>query len=770
MPTPFQYLKQNIYRIKFDCDPKYIPEYKRTFAAVLDRVDKYFIDNKLYDCGDYQSYVEDMIKYGSKFSFRIDEEIKKRGWDGVHSRKSDGSRSIGIIPEEIGRGLEAEGTLCHEFLHYLTLGPDKLKYKKNGKNVEVEFSLYKGQSKESVWEQGNTSSTPDFSFRKLSVEAVNYGFMCEAMTELTKQKIYSLEESYGSYKPLTEMMDFVSRMVGVEISTREFLQGNLQTFSYAMSNAFHTFYNDCETFFEKYTQNANIDYKRDKSYIAIQDTFVRSYLTSIEMELRSSKYKPSKVAEILSTLYSAPVPNRQYDAKISSLKTNLAVRQKLPTEQCKKFRQTLNKTISEMALHDTKTFALPENAPNVILKQTKAGLAISYNGSPDILASELPSNTNNTIVLQRRDGQDFIHTILKLTEQGFYEISSKNLTTCKVQTINLMFDAKNPNSVLISDKENGTKYQLPFADIQKRREKNIEENKTLLDNFQHFAAIQDMISAMPAKRYCDIKKIISNGGQEYLVATSKDKTMFVKVEDKEYKLVDIKAKSKLPETQVCDKIYTGKNKTGMIGYMPTKSSTDEDNSIVYSLADGTTFVSYWNDGKLFYGEKIYPFANTTDTRIVTTKNDTLYSTSNESLDSVFEKPAATSTTDTSYSSRVIKRELPTRDLDAERKAREEQQRKQAETQRRQQEIERRREEERRHKEIRDEEIARRNKKLEEERRHRAQKAEAQQQNYSDLQEHISKRQRIYDEFDVDITDIVNRQQNQRQNVSYGRSR
>ena len=52
MPTPFQYLKQNIHRIKFDCDPKYIPEYKRAFAAVLERVDKFFIENKLYNCGD----------------------------------------------------------------------------------------------------------------------------------------------------------------------------------------------------------------------------------------------------------------------------------------------------------------------------------------------------------------------------------------------------------------------------------------------------------------------------------------------------------------------------------------------------------------------------------------------------------------------------------------------------------------------------------------------------------------------------------------------
>ena len=130
--TPFQYLKQNINKIKFDCEPKYVPEYKRAFAAVLDKMDKYFAQNGLYDVVNYQPIVESMIKKDSKFSFIIDNVIAERHWAGVHRRKPQGVREIGMSPEFMGRGTTTEGVLCHEFVHYLTLGPEIIKYTKDG--------------------------------------------------------------------------------------------------------------------------------------------------------------------------------------------------------------------------------------------------------------------------------------------------------------------------------------------------------------------------------------------------------------------------------------------------------------------------------------------------------------------------------------------------------------------------------------------------------------------------------------------------------------
>ncbi len=780
--TPFKYLKLNINKIKFDCKPEYIPEYKLAFSRMLDRLDKYFTENKLYDCGDYQSYVEEMIKPNSTFSFKIDDEIKKLGFGGAHIRALNGERIIDITQDNLGKGTQTEGILCHEFFHYLTLGPKRLKYEKDGKRIEIEFSIPKGQSKEYVWNPGNSSPSPDTSYITPSVEAMNGDFICEAMTELTKQKIYSTAESSPAYTPLTQMMSFVSNMVGADISTREFLQGNLKSFYSAMQNTFPQFIDCCDEFYKKFKLNAHIDYKRDKSYIAIQDTFVKNYLPLLDQQLNTQKLKPSRVAKILATLYSAPIANRQYDAMILSLKSHLTVRQNLPTEQRKMFSQLLNKTISECALRDANLFALPNDAPNVIFKKENNDVAISFNSSPYILLRDLPKSTNTSTTIQRHDGSDIVQTTFKLTDQGFYEITDKNNRTGETQTVNLMFDAKNPDNVLISDKAKGTKYQIAINRTKVAREANIEENLNLLDNSQHLATVQNIISAMPAKSHFDIKKVMSNDGHEYLIATLKDKTMFVKVDGNEYKLVNVVSESKLPNMQVCDKIRSGENDTGMIGYLPTNLSTDED-SIAYKLADGTTFVQYWNPTKLTYGEQVTPFANSPETRVISTKNEVLYSSSNKSLDSVFEKPTATKTSvnnsataststtnNTSFNFHIIKRELKAKDVNAEKEALEESQRKKAEEQRKQQEIEKRREEEKQQKKLSNEEIARRDKKLEEERQQRAQKDEALKQKYNELQKHISSQQKIYDEFGIDITDIVNRQQSQGKNISYGRNR
>ena len=183
MPTPFQYLKQNIDKIKFNCDPKYIPEYKRAFSAVLDKMDKYFSQNGLYEIVNYQPIVESMIKNDSKFSFMIDDDIAERHWAGVHKRWTQGVREIGMSPEYMGRGTTTEGVLCHEFVHHLTLGPEILTYTKDGDRYETQLPVSTGSVR-----LGGMKRNLD----KKSVEgldagmALDGGFICEAFTELVK--------------------------------------------------------------------------------------------------------------------------------------------------------------------------------------------------------------------------------------------------------------------------------------------------------------------------------------------------------------------------------------------------------------------------------------------------------------------------------------------------------------------------------------------------------------------------------------------------------
>lgn len=762
MPTPFQYLKQNIHKIKFDCDPKYIPEYKRAFTAVLDKMDKYFSQNGLYEIVNYQPIVESMIKNDSKFSFIIDEDIAERHWAGVHKRWTKGVREIGMSPEYMGRGTTTEGVLCHEFIHHLTLGPEILTYTKDGDRYETQLPVHTG----SIKLGGMKRNLDKRSATGLDAgTALDGGFICEAFTELVKQEIYSEEECYHSYPAQTALIKLLNNLTGTKVNIEEFLRGDLPNYVKILGRKnFEEFNKLCEAFQKKHNVNARIDHTTDSDYLAAQDLICKTILQNIEDE--PEKYSPEDFIRIASSIMAeAPAlssnPNycERYKRAIITAGNAITRAQPLESEGKKKFNTLLRATLDKATQQKKESFNIPSPYVDFALKKTTDGFALNFKNGLFIPSSIFPTHYSSKKVA--KIGANEIS--IEVNEKGTYQITAK-APNAEPQIIKIIPNKSNPDELLIQDANNEDIFKLNFTRETKKLNKNIQENLSLLGNFQQYDNIQTILKDNAANRIFTVKKITAHNGDEYLIAESLKNSMFYKLTPNGYRQVNVVEQITPPEnTDISSKFTTGKDeKTSLIGYRPSGIKTDES-SISFKLADGTTFISYYDKtGREQIGQQINPFNKDSTTLIVPVDNPTLYSRSNEDM-------ADLTSTTTTYASRAIKRELPHRDLEAERKAEEEQKRLREEQQRREQEErDKRLQEQRNQQRIAQEEAARRQKRIDEERRRQRQVDEEKEQRFTHVEEKSRERGPIYDDFAVDTSKIQEMQRQAHQSMGRGR--
>lgn len=760
MPTPFQYLKQNIDKIKFDCDAKYIPEYKRAFSAVLNKIDKYFVQNGLYEIVDYQPIVESMLASHKTFSFKIDDEISKRNWAGVHRRKAQGIREIGMTSEYMGRGTTTEGVLCHEFIHYLTLGPEVLKYTKDGDRYEVQLPVSTG-----VGRIGGTiiNITKGKADGLDAGSALDGGFICEAFTELVKQEIYSEEECCHSYPAQTALIKLLNNLTGTKVNIEEFLRGDLPNYVKILGRKnFEEFNKLCETFQKKHNANAHIDHTTDSDYLAAQDLICTTILQNIEDE--PEKYSPEDYIRIASPIMAeAPAlqsnPNycQRYKSAILTAGNAITRSQQLESEGKQKFNKLLRATLDKATQQKKESFNIPSPYVDFALKKTVNGFALNFKNGVFIPSSIFPTHYSSKKVA--KIGANEIS--IEVNKKGTYQITAKAPNT-EPQIIKIIPNESNPDKLLIQDANNEDVFKLNFMRETKKLNKNVQENLSLLGNFQQYDNIQTILKDNAVDKVFNVKKITASNGDEYLVATCLKTSKFYKLTPNGYRHVDVVEQITPPEnTDISLKFTTGKDeKTSLIGYRPSGIKTDET-SISFKLSDGTTFTSYYDkSGIEQMGQQINPFNN--DTVIVPIPNPTLYSRSNEDM-------ADLTSTTTTYASRAIKRELPNRDLEAERKAEEEQKRLREEQQRREQEErDKRLQEQRNQQRIAQEEAARRQKRIDEERKRQRQVDEEKEQRFAHVEEKSRECGPVYDDFAVDTSKIQEMQRQAHQSMGRGR--
>lgn len=767
--TPFQYLKQNMHYIKFNCEPRYIPEYKRAFGAVLDKMDKYFSQNELYKVVDYQPIVESMLSSHKTFSFDvdIDGELSKMKVAGVHYRKPQGIREISLNKEYMGRGTTTEGVLCHEFIHYLTLGPEVLTYTKDGDRYETQLPTYEKALSIAGMKRNVTK-------RKVSAleagSALDGGFICEAFTELLKQEIYTEEESFHAYSAQTSLIKLLNNLTGTKINIEDFLRGDLPNYVKTLGREnFNKFNRSCEAFQRKFNTNACIDYASDSDYLSAQDYICKNILENIQEN--PEQYSAGDYIRIASSIMTeAPVVMansnyaQRYRASILSAGNAITRQQPLEFEEKRKYNKLLRATLDKVIQQKKGSFQIPSNNVDFSFKKTSDGFALNFKGGVFISSSQFPKHHSCRAVAKIGTKEISI----ELSEKGTYQITATE-PNAEPQIIRIIPNKTNADELLIQDSKNADVFKLNFKGSTKKQERNIQENLSLLENFRHYDNIQNIMKANSENKIYNVKKVTAENGEEYLVANSNTSSIFYKITPNGYRRIDIDEQyTTALDTAISSKFTTGRDdSTSMFGYRATGVKTDEA-SISFKLADGTIFVRYYDEkGREQIGQQITPFRNIDSSVIVSIENPTLYSKSNEDIKDLM------SDVTTSFTTPSIKRELlPQRDLEAERKVKEEQKRLREEEQRKkQEERDNQLQEERQNQKINREESVRRQSQIDRERRRQNQIDQEKEERFKRVEDKSREQGHIYDDFGIEISKIVEAQRQQHESsVDMGRGK
>jgi len=566
-----------------------------------------------------------MLKPGFYEFFVDNGNLKKRNWAGVHMRFGN-KRKIGIRADYLGHGTTTEGVLCHEFIHALTIGPYVLIYNKDGDVYETQLPQTTGGLKLSGLKRNVTK-------RKVEAldagDALDGGFICEALTELFKQEIYTQEESYHSYVPQTSLIKFLNALTGTKVNFKDFLRGDLPNYVKILGRQNFIKFNDyCEKFQTKYEQNAKIDYMHDEDYLHAQDIICKSILQNIKQNPK--EYSIEQVLNIANTIITqcptltANAEHAQrYKTEISLVLDAVANSQpNLTLIEKQKFRLLLEKTLQRKTNLEKTIFSIPNTVFS--LKKTQNGFIICVNGVEILPSNKLPQNYATGVLVQLSD----FEFKAEVDKKGIYTISliDKNK---KQQAIKFMFKTKDANQIAILDNNSNVLQEICLNTNLVKEQKFISTNTNLLNNFEHNIALQQIMNSDINKKVYDVKIVKADNGNNYLITSANGAINFYKITANGYQKIEVEKQSIVAQNlKVCERVYLGENQTGAVGYM-TKTQTEQDDKF-YTLSDGTTFVKYFKDGKETFAQAIKPFTTQQEV-ILECENISIYDRSNTDI-------------------------------------------------------------------------------------------------------------------------------------------
>lgn len=208
---------------KYDSD-----RYRYIISRVFARLDEYFTKTGYYDCNDYD-HVVDRILVDREYQFELCRNlpVSVRGRFLRYSPFYNGL--VKMNAHYFYENEQTEATLCHEVIHMLTTGCDTITYKTAKGEVELvlpdNYSLKAGYKK--VTKNGK-SKTEVLTYADVS----HNGFFKEGLTEILRQKIYTLDEAKDSYPLQTSFVRLLNMITKTseDKCIREFLQGDLETY------------------------------------------------------------------------------------------------------------------------------------------------------------------------------------------------------------------------------------------------------------------------------------------------------------------------------------------------------------------------------------------------------------------------------------------------------------------------------------------------------------------------------------------------------------
>lgn len=215
-------------RFKNRLDKYEADRYRFIISRVFSRMDDYFTKSGLYACNDYEHVVDRILidrEYGFELSRNMPSQIRGR----FQRYNPFVNGSVKINSRYLYDDIETESTLCHEVIHMISTGCDTITYSIPKGSVELvlpdNYSLKAGYKKTT---RNGKSKTEVLEYSDVS----HNGFFKEGLTELLRQRIYSIEESKDSYPLQTSFVRLINTIVGIEEDKvlREFLQGDLESY------------------------------------------------------------------------------------------------------------------------------------------------------------------------------------------------------------------------------------------------------------------------------------------------------------------------------------------------------------------------------------------------------------------------------------------------------------------------------------------------------------------------------------------------------------
>lgn len=272
-------------RFKNRLDTYDIDRYRYIISKVFSRLDEYFTKTGLYNCNDYD-HVIDRILIDREYVFELSRNMPHRVRGRFQRYTPFKNGSVKLNAEHFYEGVETESTLCHEVIHLLTTGNDIIVYQIPKGQVELvlpdNYSLKAGYKK--VTKNGK-SKTEILTYADVS----HNGFFKEGLTELLRQRIYTIEESKDSYPLQTSfirLMNFVTDVSEDKVLI-EFLHGDLESYRKYFGQNYRLLQATLDDFMKEYHALELFEESKDlqKAYdIVLSKAFHEFYKTKPTMD------------------------------------------------------------------------------------------------------------------------------------------------------------------------------------------------------------------------------------------------------------------------------------------------------------------------------------------------------------------------------------------------------------------------------------------------------------------------------------------------------
>ena len=242
--------------VEIDCSKKNKEKFVKTIMSMFTTMDEYFVKNGLYKYNNYYKFLDqdfmDNFDYELLYPrFMQDNNIGNENLDGACEIGEDYYNDIKISKNN----LFDKPTICHEFIHYLTLNNFYHNHKKDGRfKVFLNSAL---REHHLIFKKKHMTKS-----LSLGEEIMQENqFFIEGLTQYLTEQIYPADKG-SVYVSQVQMMSLFCDLIGKQNILQDFLQGNISSIenffdAKTWEGKYVGNFADFMNFIEGYTDNYN---------------------------------------------------------------------------------------------------------------------------------------------------------------------------------------------------------------------------------------------------------------------------------------------------------------------------------------------------------------------------------------------------------------------------------------------------------------------------------------------------------------------------------